>query len=244
MPVDGDIVLKTGLDNSGISKGINNLQKTISKGLKNAIRIGFGVRSVYALIRKLRSALINGFQNLAQVHQPFNDAVSQILTSLNLLKNSFAATFAPIIETVAPALSTFINLMANAVAKIGEFIAALTGKENVRAGEFYVYYANSVSKGTKSSKSATEQTKKQAQAQKELNREITDFDDLVILHDKNNDDTDTSAATPAVTNPSYSFSTTPIGNAVSEFAEAFKSAWIKADFYDIGRIVGDKLKTA
>lgn len=242
MPIDGDIILKAGLDTSGIQSRMDSLQKSITKGLKNVIRVGFGVRSVFALIRKLRSALFEGFGNLAQVHQPFNQAMSEIMTSLNLLKNTFASAFAPLVEVVAPILSHFINMIANAVSAIGQFIAALTGKEYVRAGAVYQDYAASLDKSTSSSKKSTSATKKQTEAQKKLNREITHFDDLVILHDKDKDDTDTSA--PAVSAPSYSFSPASIGDAISKFAEDFKAAWEKADFTDIGRKLGEKLKGA
>lgn len=246
MPVDGDIILKAGLDTTGVSKQLDSLQKTVSRGLKNIIRIGFGVRSVFALIRRLRSALLEGFGNLAQVHQPFNQAVSEILTSLNLLKNSFAAAFAPIIETVAPILAKFITMIAEAVSWIGQLIAALTGKEFVRAAAVQVDYASSVDKSAASADKATSATKKQTKAQKELNREITRFDDLVILHDNSKDDADTSAPVGGGGGvaPSYSFSNVPIGDAVSQFAKDFLDAWDKADFTDIGRKLGEKLKSA
>ena len=243
MPVDGDIILKAGLDTTGISERLDGLQKTVSKGLKNIIRVGFGVRSMFALIRKLRSALVEGFGNLAQVHQPFNQAVSEILTSLNLLKNSFATAFAPIIETVAPILAKFITMIAEAVSWIGQLIAALTGKEYVRAAAVQVDYASSVDKSTSSANKATSATKKQTKAQKELNREITHFDDLVILHNNKQDEADTSAPVGGVA-PSYSFSNVPIGDAVSQFAKDFTAAWKMADFTNIGRTVGEKLKTA
>lgn len=244
MPVDGDIILKAGLDTTGVSERLDSLQKTVSKGLKNIIRVGFGVRSVFALIRKLRSALVEGFGNLAQVHQPFNQAVSEILTSLNLLKNSFAAAFAPIIETVAPILAKFITMIAEAVSWIGQLIAALTGKEYVRAAAVQVDYASSVNKSTASANKATSATKKQTKAQKELNREITHFDDLVILHNNKQDEADTSAPVGGGVAPSYSFSNVPIGDAVSKFAKDFMAAWNKVDFTDIGRKLGEKLKTA
>lgn len=242
MPIDGDIILKAGLDTTGVSKSIGNLSKSISKGLKNAIRVAFGVRSVFALIRKIRSAVMEGFENLAQVHQPFNQAMSEIMTSLNLLKNTFAAAFAPIIETVAPILTTFINLIAKAVASVGQFIAALTGKEYVTAGQVQVDYAQSVDKSTKSTKSSTKATKAQTEAQKKLNREITHFDDLVILHEK--EDTDKTTTPTTTTTPGAAFSTAPIGQAVNQFAKDFKAAWANADFTDIGRLVGEKVKDA
>ena len=242
MPVDGDVILKAGLDTSDISKKVDGIQKTINKGLKNIIRVGFGVRSIYALIRKLRSALFSGFGDLSKVYEPFNSAMSQIMTSLNLLRNTFASAFAPIIETVAPALSTFINMIAEAVSKVGQFIAALTGKEYVQAGTAYIDYAQSLDKSSKSSANATKQTQKQTEAQKKLNREITHFDDLVILHDKEKEDTtETPTSTPTSTS---TFTPMPVGDAVSQFAKDFKAAWAKADFTDIGRQIGEKLNGA
>lgn len=242
MPVDGDIILKAGLDTAGIQKSIDGIQSSISRGLKNAIRIGFGVRSVFSLLRKLRSSLISGFGDLSQVYEPFNQAVSSIMTSLNLLRNSFAAAFAPIIETVAPILVTFINLVAKAVATVGQFIAMLTGKQYVQAATTQVDYAASLDKSSKSADSAAKSTKKQTKAQKELNREITHFDDLVILHDKNKDE-DTSAPVTSG-GGGGGLTTVPIGNAVSQFAKDFLAAWEKADFTDIGRKLGEKLKNA
>lgn len=243
--VDGDIVLSAGLDTRGVTNSIKSLQATVSKGLKNAIRIGFGVRSVYALIRKMRTALIKGFQDLAQVHQPFNDAMSQIMTSLNLLRNSFAAAFAPIIETVAPILSQFITMIATAVNYIGMFIAALTGKEYVQAVAVQQNYAESASKSASSSSKAADATKKQAKAAKELYRVLAKFDDVEILkNDKDDSDTDAGSASPAGGGGGGGFTTMPIGNAVKSFVDSFKDAWDKADFTDIGRLLGEKLKNA
>ncbi len=240
MPVDGDVILKAGLDTSSITKSIGNLSKSISKGLKTTLRLAFGVRSVFALIRKMRSALIDGFEGLAQVHEPFNRAMSELTSSLNLLKNTFAAAFAPIIETVAPILSKFIVMVANAVSVVGQFIATLTGKEYVNAGMVWQDYASSVDKSTSNTKKQTKATNKQTEAQKKLNREITHFDDLVILHDKDKDDTDTTTA-PAT--PSYSFNPALIGKAVSDFANEFKAALATMDFTEIGRKISDKLAT-
>ena len=240
--IDGDVILSAGLDTTRIADTVKNLQKTVSKGLKNAIRIGLGVRSVFALIRKLRRELIEGFGNLVQVHEPFNQAVSQIMTSLNLLKNTFAASFAPIIEVVAPILSKFINMIAEAVAQVGMFIAALTGKEYVRAAAVQMNYAESVNKSASSSKNAAKATKQQTKEAKELKKTLAGFDDVEILHEDK--DNDTTSDTTGGGTPNYSFGSAPIGGAVDKFAKDFKAAWAKADFTDIGKLVGTKLYDA
>lgn len=227
---------------TGLSKSSDDASKSFEKGFKLLIKYAFGVRSFFFLYRKIRKAITEGFGDLAQVYEPFNSAMSEIMTSLSLLKNTIAAAFAPLVEVVAPILSQFINQLAEAISKVGQFIAAMTGKEYVQAGTAYIDYAKSLDKSSKSSSKATKQTKDQTEAQKKLNREITHFDDLVILHDKHEKESTTPSSN---TSPSTAtFAPMPIGDAISQFAKDFKAAWAKADFTDIGRQLGEKLKTA
>ena len=223
----------------GVGNASDDTSKSLQKGFKMLIKYTFGVRSFFFLYRKIRKAISEGFGELAQVHEPFNNAMSQMKTSLQLLRNTLAAAFAPIVETVAPAISQFINMLADAISMVGQFIAALTGKEYVHAGTTYVDYAKSLDKSSKSSKNATKQTKEQTEAQKKLNREITHFDDLVILHENKDKDKD---ETPTTTPSTSTFTPMAIGDAVNQFAKDFKAAWAKADFTDIGRKLGEKLK--
>ena len=138
MPIDGDIILKAGLDASPVKNTIKDLEKTVNKGFKNLLRYGLGVRSVFALINKLRRALIAGFGDLAQVSDPFNNAMSSIMNALANLKSSFAAAFAPIVQYVAPVLTLFINMIAKAVDAIGMLIAALTGQKTYIKAIFFL----------------------------------------------------------------------------------------------------------
>lgn len=228
---------------SGVSKHSSRNNNVLNKGFKTFIKYAFGVRSFFFLFRKIRTAVINGFGDLAQVHEPFNRAMSSIMTSLNYLRNSFASAFAPIIETVAPALTTFINLVADAVSKIGMLIAALTGKEFVRALPVQKDYAESVSNTAKNAKSASKATSEQNKKAKELQRTLAGFDDVEILHEDK--DTDTSSPDPdasAVAAPG--FGSGAIDSAVKSFAGKLIEAWNGADFTEIGRIVGEKLKAA
>lgn len=230
--------LRTSFSNLG--KSSDNTSKSLQRGAKVLFKYIFGVRSFFFLYRKIRKSITEGFQNLAQVHEPFNESMSQIMTSLNLLKNTFAAAFAPIVEVVAPALVTFINLIAKAVASVGQFIAALTGKEYIQAGSAYIDYAQSVDKSTASSKSNTKATKEQNKAAKDLKKTLAGFDDVQILHE----DKDTSTTEDTPVTPNYSFTPSSIGDAVKDFAAKFKAAIGNSDFTEIGRILGEKLKSA
>lgn len=45
-------------------------------GLKNILKYAFGIRSLFALVNKLRSALVDGFKNLAQYSGETNNSIS------------------------------------------------------------------------------------------------------------------------------------------------------------------------
>lgn len=250
MGYDGDIVLKAVMDHTGIDDSLKSIRKSISKGFRNIIRYGLGVRSVFALINKLRKALVDGFGDLAHVSEPFNQAMSSIINALASLKSSFAAAFAPIIQTVAPALVTFINLIGAAVDRIGMLIAALTGQKTyIKAIPVQVDYANSLDKTSKNANNASKSLGKTNKQAKELKKTIAGFDDVEILHD-NTDDNDgggsggSGGGGGGVTGGGLQQALMPISKSVEDFAKKLREAWEKADFTEIGRIVGEKLKAA
>lgn len=234
---------------SGVSKHSSRNNNVLNKGFKTFIKYAFGVRSFFFLFRKIRTAVINGFGDLAQVHEPFNRAMSSIMTSLGYLRNSFASAFAPIIETVAPALTTFINLVASAVSQIGMLIAALTGKEFVMAIPVQKNYAASVGKTADNAGKASKATSDQNKKAKELKRTLAGFDDVEILNEDKDTDSGSSpggsgAGGGGVGAGGLGFQTSTISGAVKDFADKLLEAWRKSDFTEIGKIVGEKLKAA
>ena len=78
--------------------------------LGTLVKYGFGIRSLYVLVNKLRSALVDGFKNLSQYSGETNGSISMLWSSLERLKNSLATAFAPILTVVAPILSKFIDI--------------------------------------------------------------------------------------------------------------------------------------
>lgn len=85
----------------------------------------FGVQSLIALINKLRSAMVEGFKNLAQFNDgvnPTNTALSNLKSALTQLKNSFAVAFAPILTVIEPILTRLISLLSTAMNYVGQFL--------------------------------------------------------------------------------------------------------------------------
>lgn len=197
---------------------------TFSSGIGTLLRYGLGVRSLFTLMSKLRSALVDGYKNLARYSSRTNAAISSLMSALTRLKNSFAAAFDPILRAAAPALVTLINLISNAVSKIGMLTAALTGaKTYTKATTIQEDYAKSLDKTSKSAKKAK--------------AVLASFDELNILDDNSSDSTKDDGSV----DPSKMFEQVPIDSAVLDFADKLKKAFEEADWKGLGTLLGDKI---
>ena len=160
---------KTKSDKNETFGNIKNLLKTI-------LKYSLGIRSVYALVNKFRSAVTEGFKNLARYDLAtqtgeVNNSLSTLMSALTRLKNSLATAFAPILTTVAPILVKFINLMSDAVTRVGMLIAALTGQKTfTKAIGVQEDYAASLDKTADSAKKAAKEVKGYLSPIDELNR--------------------------------------------------------------------------
>lgn len=133
-------------------KAFLNLFKTAGKtngafggGIKNMLQYALGLRGLYALFGKLRAAMTEGFKNLAQFSSGTNKSLSNLKSSLTQLKNALATAFAPILQTIEPILTRFINMLSKAADYIARFTAALTGKSSyTRATKVQEDYAKSI----------------------------------------------------------------------------------------------------
>lgn len=197
---------------------------SFNNGIGTLLRYGLGVRSLFTLMSKLRSALVDGYKNLARYSSRTNAAISSLMSALTRLKNSFAAAFDPILRAAAPALVTLINLISNAVSKIGMLTAALTGaKTYTKATTIQEDYAKSLDKTSKSAKKAK--------------AVLASFDELNILDDNSSD----SAKDDGSVDPSKMFEQVPIDSAVLDFADKLKKAFEEADWKGLGTLLGDKI---
>lgn len=132
----------------GLFRDNASLNTSFSSGLKTILKYAFGIRSLYALFNKLRSALREGMKNLAQYSGEVNGSLSAMQSALTQLKNSLATAFAPILTTIEPILTRLINLCSAAADAIARLIAMLSGKSTyVRAIAVQEDYADAL-KGT------------------------------------------------------------------------------------------------
>lgn len=178
-------------------------------GLKTILKYAFGIRSLIALFNKMRSAMVEGFRNLAQFNNgvnPTNTALSNLKSALTQLKNSFAVAFAPILTVVEPILTRLISLLSSAMNTIGQFFAALTG-------------AKTFNKAVKAQENYAKSLNGTASAAKKAKNELYSFDELNVVKQG-----DESAGGSASVSPNQMFETENIDTEISGLADRVKSA--------------------
>ena len=236
-------MLKSSLTGA-LNKVKSSITSTFSAGsIKSAIttlvKYTIGVRSLYFLFRKLRTAIKEGLENLVQFdseNNATNEAITSLNTSLLYLKNAWASAFAPIINYVMPVLTSLIDMLADVANEIAKFVGNLTGQSvvlnavKVQAED----YAESLSDTADSADSASSSTKK-------LTDRLASFDDLNVL----GQDSDTgSGGSGGTGTSSYSPEIEDMFeyvDATSDFAEMVKKAWETADFTEVGETIKNKL---
>lgn len=257
---------------NNISKGFKNVGKTIqnardiankavrpfktlkelmgfeSKKKNNGMPFGRMIGSsimfstIFGLISQIKQAIKEGSDNLVQYSSSYNNSISSMVSSLLYLKNAWAVAFAPIVNVVAPYISSFIDMVSSALNAVGHFLAALTGKGYVvQAKKAWKDYGASIADIGKKTDKANDSAKK-------MQKTILGFDELNIL---NGNDTGSGSGSSGSgsggssgPSPSDMFETIEVSNSMNQLADKFKQAFANADFTEIGEIVGNKLKSA
>lgn len=152
-------------------KAANSLKNTGSaagnakNGIMTLLKYGLGIRSLFVLFNKLRSAVVAGMSNLAQESGSTNSAISMLWGSLERLKNSLATAFAPILTAIAPILSKFIDMLSTAATYVSMFFSMLSGQKTyTRALAVQKDYAASLSDTASSAEDVADATNDAADA--------------------------------------------------------------------------------
>lgn len=197
--------------------------------------------TIFGLISQIKQAIKEGSDNLVQYSGSYNNSISSMVSSLLYLKNAWAVAFAPIVNVVAPYISSFIDMVSSALNAVGHFLAALTGKGYVvQAKKAWKNYASGLDT-TKDSANGAEK------ALKDLQNYTLGIDELnVIQPNDNGSSSGSSGSGSGASSPSSSdmFETIEVSNSMNQLADKFKEAIKNSDFTEIGKMVGDKLNAA
>ena len=256
---------------NNISKGFKNVGKTIqnardiankavhpfktlkelmgfeSKKKNNGMPFGRMIGSsimfstIFGLISQIKQAIKEGSDNLVQYSGSYNNSISSMVSSLLYLKNAWAVAFAPIVNVVAPYISSFIDMVSSALNAVGHFLAALTGKGYVvQAKKAWKNYASGLDT-TKDSANGAEK------ALKDLQNYTLGIDEFNVIQPNDNSSSSGSSGSgsgASSPSPSDMFETIEVSNSMNQLADKFKEAIKNSDFTEIGKMVGDKLNAA
>ena len=209
----------------GIGKNSNKANGGLKQTLTMLIRYGLGIRSIFMLVRRLRSAVVEAFKNMAKQVPEVNKAISAMASSFDRMKNSMATAFQPILNAVAPFLASLMDMVSEALTRVGMFFAALTGQDYVyKATKATIDYAKSLDKTSKSAK--------------EAERQLASFDELNILKAPNENSSGSSASTDT---PTSEFVKTPLESGIRNFANTIKEMLKNGEFDDLGQLLASKV---
>lgn len=103
-------------------------QAAVNSGVKSLLRYGIGIRTLYALFSKLKTYTVEAVKAFAENDPETQKSINELKASLQGLKGSWGAAFAPILNAVIPVLQTLIGWLAKAASAIAQFFAVLSGK--------------------------------------------------------------------------------------------------------------------
>lgn len=234
---------------AGFAKKIgSNLTGKIKQAVSNLKRLGKSSNSVSKSILKLSSmfklmlirmamraavqGVKEGMQNLVKYSDSANRSISNLMSGMTYLKNSFAAAFAPILSIVAPILNTLINLLATAISYVNQFFAALGGGTTfVRAKKVNQDYAKSLKATGGAAKSAGKDAKKA----------LAPFDELNQLQENAAGGGSGGGGGAEVGDM---FETVGIDKGITDFVNQLKDLWSDSDWKGIGKLIGGKINDA
>lgn len=193
----------------GTKKAANGAQFGLTKMLGTSILLSFAFQAISAVMTRIRE----GFENLAQYSDDTNKALSMLMSSMTRLKNSFATAFSPLLEYVAPALTKFIDLLAESATWVAQLFAALSGKDTyVRAVKVEEDYAASL-----------KDSNKELEEREKENEKVTfSFDQLIQAQEKSDTENKDEYTPPT---PDEMFVTEEVPNQIKLQADAIKQTF-------------------
>lgn len=158
----------------------------------------------------------------------FHTNVQTIIADLKWLGRTIAAAFEPIINVATPILDFLIDKLVTVINYINQFFAALSGSKTW-------------TKAVKTASDYSSATGGAAKAQKDLNKQIREWDKLNVITDPNKNSSGGGGSTSGASGDG--FVTEDVSNSIKDLAKRIKETWdTDADFTWLGTEIGTKVK--
>ena len=205
-----------------------SMSKNAQVSFGKIVKYAFSIRSLYVLFRKLKGYVKEAFSDMIATVPQVRDEMTQLKSSFIQVRNSLATAFQPIFSACVPALLTLSNVLVNVMNTLANFFATLTGQK-------YIYKA---AKGNKTLANSIKGAGKEAKKAKE---ELAEYDKLIVI---NRDNATDGGSGSGGSDSGVDGGFEKVATEQNKFAQMIKDAWNKADFTDVGKTIGSKLKSA
>ena len=160
------------------TKTTDTLKNGFKNALRNIMRYGLGVRSLYFLFRRLRGYAKEALQEMAKAFPEVNQQMSRAVTALNQMKGAIGTAVQPLLNILIPVLEKVAALVVKVANLIGSLFAMLTGQKTIyQAVAVETDYAASLDKTGSAAK----------KAKKELEGYLSPIDEINKYKSKDDD---------------------------------------------------------
>ena len=220
---------------SGLASSFGHLFHTIGR-----VALMRGIRAAIRLVTQaLKEGVSAVYDWASAVGNSFVGTMNSISTSLTYFRNSVGAAISPILDAIAPVLDGIVDKCVTVINAFNQMIATLTGASTWRKAE---KVATSFGGATNSAANGANNANKAA---KELKRTLLGFDEINRLDDASGAGGGGSGGGGggggSAGGGQLAFSEQQIDSSIKNFADMLKEAWEKADFTNIGDLIGQKV---
>lgn len=145
-------------------------QESIKGGIKNLLKYGVGIRSLYILFRKLKQYTVDAVKAYAENDPETQKRINDLKASLQGLQASWGAAFAPILNAVIPILKTLIDWITRVVNAVAMLLSVISGKSTFK-------------KAIANTEKLSDNLASGAGSAKELKKQLMGIDTLTIAQD-------------------------------------------------------------
>jgi len=230
-----------------------NLFKSIGEslgGLFNRIAklasLAFVFRVITQGFRAIKNDIVEAFGTYLKYDSSLNSSINTLKTQFSTLKAQLASAFSPVISLIVPILSKLVGWCVSAANGVSALIAALTGRTSWKKA-----VVNSVGSVGDAAIGAADDLGDAADAADELKEKLGSYDKLNVIGDEDNKSKSSGSGSGgkggsggADKGADISYVDQTIGDGIRNLADWLKDMWEKADFTELGALVGKKLKDA
>jgi len=212
-----------------ITRHNNDTSKSFKHLLRQLLKYGLGIRSLFLLYKKLRQYGKEAFKDMATQYPEINAQLSDLVSTFSQMTHSIATAFQPLLSVVLPVLNAIMNAAIAAANAIGSFFAALTGQG-------FIYKAIKQQKDFAGAVGGT------GSAAKDAKEELAEYDKLLVIDQ--NDAGGGGGGGGAGDGGSIFFEKADLNQDMVDLVAKIKEAWSKGDFTELGTAFGKKIADA